>query len=332
MIWEQQPPRHQRRLVPAAFLGTILIFIIGWAIIPHLQWTVERIRLPESIIKIIELQKRKKEEARRENLERIKQERHISRQQRDRRPLRSERMVQRQQDQRNLVEQRQVREELNQRRTQVTRILDDHREARSIQTNIGTRAKLEERSVGDPRIGRERNVVRESSAAHGERIVERSSTPIAAPVTRMPVVTPQKNLIDTRSLEAISPIIDWIADHQKPIPEILKKPELFDYASGDVHTMVEFETPDGKKYTMFLLGRKGRTPELKIFLRQDTEATLLQDIGAKGSSEQFKYGKVAGGDDIVLIDLKLLPAGHPKAAEMMSIFQGWWEMTQSSGG
>lgn len=79
---------------------------------------------------------------------------------------------------------------------------------------------------------------------------------------------------------------------------------------------------------MYLLGRKGTPPQLKIFLVTGNEGTLLQDLGAKGASEMFKYGTVALSPDqskVLLVDLQLLPAGHPKASEMMSVFTSWWK-------
>ncbi|RJP82331.1 MAG: hypothetical protein C4524_00850 [Candidatus Zixiibacteriota bacterium] len=128
----------------------------------------------------------------------------------------------------------------------------------------------------------------------------------------------------------ISPIIDWIEKHQKSIPVTLRTPENLNQIAGDVTTWVEYTDPQGRRYILYLLGRRSTPPQLNIFVRQDGEGTLLQDLGAKGASESYKHGRVAGAPDNPTVQLELLPPGDPRAGQMMSVFTAWWAQVDKS--
>lgn len=121
-----------------------------------------------------------------------------------------------------------------------------------------------------------------------------------------------------------SPIITWISKHQKEIPITLKKPEILNQRPGDVTTWVDFDDDAGLHYTLFLLGRQGHPPQLNIFLVTNGYGTLLQDEGAEGESEVYKFGSASGNPGNPTVQLELLPPGKPEAKHMMRVFVAWW--------
>ncbi len=121
-----------------------------------------------------------------------------------------------------------------------------------------------------------------------------------------------------------SPIIAWISKHQKGIPVTLQKPEILNQRPGDVTTWVEFDDEADAHYTLFLLGRQGHPPQLNIFLVTNGHGTLLQDEGAKGESEVYKFGGASGNPSNPTVQLELLPPGKSEAKRMMRVFVAWW--------
>jgi hypothetical protein len=128
----------------------------------------------------------------------------------------------------------------------------------------------------------------------------------------------------------INPIIAWMKQNQKVIPVVLRRPENLNQLPQDVTTWVTFEYEDGNKYTLYLVGRESNPAQLNIFLRCGGIGTLLQDMGAKGSSESLKSGIVNGPDENPTVQLQLLPAGDVRAKRMMNVFQSWWAQTSKS--
>ncbi len=126
-----------------------------------------------------------------------------------------------------------------------------------------------------------------------------------------------------------SPIISWISKHQKDIPVTLQKPEILNQRPGDVTTWVEFDDEASAHYTLFLLGRQGHPPQLNIFLVTNGNGTLLQDEGAKGESEVYKFGSATGNPSNPTVQLDLLSPGKPEAKRMMRVFVAWWNHTKN---
>ncbi|MCX6601776.1 MAG: hypothetical protein NT025_09485 [bacterium] len=129
-----------------------------------------------------------------------------------------------------------------------------------------------------------------------------------------------------------SPIIDWIEKHQRDIPVALQRPECLDLRPGDVSTWQEFQDSQGKKYILYLVGRPSHPAQLNIFLLSGTRGTLLQDEGARGQTDVFKTGRVTGSGADIAPRLERLPAGHPEAPRMMSVFNAWWNQTRNRDG
>lgn len=128
-----------------------------------------------------------------------------------------------------------------------------------------------------------------------------------------------------------SPVVDWIERHQKPIPVTLGKPEILNRRSGDVTAWTEFDDEQGRHYTLYLLGRNSHPPQLNIFLVSGGKGTLLQDEGAKGESEVYKFGTASGDPRNPTVQLEQLPPGRPEAKQMMAVFTAWWNHIKSTG-
>jgi hypothetical protein len=142
-------------------------------------------------------------------------------------------------------------------------------------------------------------------------------------VIKVPPVPAAVNLKYDRS-----PLIDWIEQNAKPIPTVLQMPENLDYKPGDAATWVEFTDSENNQYTLYLLGRRSQPPQLNIFLVSNGKGTLLQDEGAKGASEVFKYGKVTGGQSGMTVQMQQLPPGRQEARQMMAVFNAWWKQSE----
>ncbi len=128
---------------------------------------------------------------------------------------------------------------------------------------------------------------------------------------------------------AWNPIIEWIVQHKKQIPVTLQKPEVLNQRSGDATTWVEFDDDANRHYTLYLLGRHGRPPQLNIFLITAGQGTLLQDEGAKGETEVYKHGTASGDPNNPTVQLEQLSPGKPEAKQMMRVFTAWWNHTKS---
>lgn len=131
-----------------------------------------------------------------------------------------------------------------------------------------------------------------------------------------------------RLSQSLNPIIEWIEKNQKLIPRTLHGPEAMNLLPGDVTTMVDFTTDDGRDYTLYLLGRKSSPPQLNIGLVTGMEIVILQDMGAKGVSESFRAGRVSDRFDEMVVATSLMPASDPRASEMMGIFYHWWNQVK----
>jgi hypothetical protein len=127
-----------------------------------------------------------------------------------------------------------------------------------------------------------------------------------------------------------SPVVDWIAHHQKPIPATISKPENLNKKAGDVATWDEFIDEQGRQYTIYLLGRNSRPPQLNIFLVCAGKGTLLQDEGAKGETEVYKYGTASGDPHNPTVQLEQLPPGRAEARQMMAVFTAWWNHVKNT--
>ncbi len=143
---------------------------------------------------------------------------------------------------------------------------------------------------------------------------------------RAPTITIPTEPVETeRVRRTIVPIIGWLEQNEEEIPADLKQQEYFNYQTSDVTSQVTFTDSEGNEYTMYLLGRSGNPPELKIFLISDGQGVLLQDLGAKGSSESFKIGRVVQRGDRMSIQMQQLSPSDQRAQRAMAIFQAWWE-------
>ena len=154
---------------------------------------------------------------------------------------------------------------------------------------------------------------------------------VNAPQPKFDVVNvrPNRGAIITKADR--SPVVDWISRHGKPIPVTLQKPEILNQRAGDATTWAEFDDEQGRHYTLYLLGRNSRPPQLNIFLVSGGKGTLLQDEGAKGESEVYKFGTASGDPHNPTVQMEQLPPGRPEAKQMMAVFTAWWNHVKNTG-
>lgn len=145
-------------------------------------------------------------------------------------------------------------------------------------------------------------------------------------VVRVPATPAEVNMNYDRN-----PLIEWIEQNSAPLPRVLQTPENLDQKPGDVTTWVQFTDAEGNQYAMYLLGRRSQPSQLNLFLVTNGTGTLLQDQGAKGASEVFKFGKVTGNGSDLAVQLQQLPPGRREARAMMAVFNAWWKQAQRSG-
>ena len=127
----------------------------------------------------------------------------------------------------------------------------------------------------------------------------------------------------------VSPVVEWIATHEKTLPVTLQKPEVLNQKPGDVTTWVDFDDEYGRHYTLFLLGRYGHPAQLNMFLVTGGWGTLLQDEGVKGESEVYKHGTATGNPNNPTVQLELLSPSQPEAKKMMRVFTAWWNQIKA---
>lgn len=141
-------------------------------------------------------------------------------------------------------------------------------------------------------------------------------------------VRPHRNAVIAKADR--SPIIDWIEKHKRSIPITLQKPEILHQRGGDASTWVEFDDETGQHYVLYLVGRDNHPPQLNIFLVTKNQGTLLQDEGARGEPEVYKFGTATGSASNPTVQLDQLPPGRPEARQFMAVFTAWWRHVQTT--
>ncbi len=331
MLWDIEPQRKKSKRilwVSLALSGIIMVFL--FTVFPLLKVVLNSPRMSQSLREVIVdiITAKEKEEIQQDDAEeeeQAPQRRQTEERQQDRREredLSRERMSQdvalQQEIDLNLQRQRSDRQNLRRDRDMGARRETDQSSSSSIIVPRGD-ASLDVGGTGQVSLGRS-----DRGSARGDRS-SRTSSRAALDVGEGPSVPTLEESSGLGIESNVSPIIDWIRDNELEIPRDLKEPEYFNFQAGDFTTWVEYTAPNGTDYTIYLLGRDGDPPELKIFLVQDTNGVLLTDIGAKGSrSESFQAGRVLLRGNRMSLQMSQISPGDPRAGESMDIFIDWW--------
>jgi hypothetical protein len=77
---------------------------------------------------------------------------------------------------------------------------------------------------------------------------------------------------------------------------------------------------------IYLLGREGSVPELKIFVLDAAgKATLIQSYGVQGRNQGVKRAKVNGtGQNLRYVEITDTKAATRYADEARAVFLDWW--------
>jgi len=333
VLWDIEPQQKKNKRVlwiSLALSGIIMVFL--FTVFPLLKVVLNSPRMSQSLREVIVdiITAKEKEEIQQadeaEEEEAAPQRRQTEEREQERRerePMSRDRMSQQdvalqQEIDLNLQRQRSDRQDLRRDRDMGARRETDQSSSSAIVVPRGD-ASLDVGGTGQVSLGRS-----DRGSARGDRS-SRTSSRAALDVGEGPSV-PTLDESSSMGFESnVSPIIEWMQDNQRSIPQDLKEPEYFNFQAGDVTTWIDYTAPNGTDYTIYLLGRDGEPPEIKIFLVQDTNGILLTDIGAKGTrSESFQAGRVLLRGDRMSLQMSQISPGDPRAGESMDIFIDWW--------
>ncbi len=338
MLWDIEPEQKKRKRalwISLALGGLIMLFL--FTVFPMLRVLVTSPQMPQAlrevIVDIVKAKEREEvrqedeqeEEEKEEAPKRRQTERREERRERepmDRERMRQQEVALQQEIDLNLERQRSSRQDMRRDRDLGARRETDRASTSAIVVPRGD-ASVEVGAGSRASLGRgDRGSVRNRS--------DRSAGRASLDVGEGPSVPTLEDEAATGSIESdVSPIIEWMRDNQREIPQDLKEPEYFNYQAGDLTTTAEYKAPNGTEYTIYLLGRDGNPPEIKIFLVQGTNGVLLTDIGAKGSrSESFQAGRVLVRGNRMSLQMSQISPGDPRAGESMDIFIDWWNSSQ----
>jgi hypothetical protein len=335
VLWDIEPGRKKSKRtlwISLGLGGIIMLFLL--TVFPLLRVLVTLPQMPQALREVIVdiVKAKEKEIVQEEEAEETEEEAPRRRETEERRPERQERetmtrdrmsqqdVALQQEIDLNLQRQRSDRQDMRRDRDVGARRETDNASASAIVVPRGD-ASLDVGGSDRATLGRsDRGAARGTRSTRGSG---RASLDVGAGPS---VPTLEDESLEGKGIESdVSPIIEWMRENPLDIPQDLKEPEYFNYQSGDLTTWLEYTAPNGTEYSIYLLGREGDPPEIKIFLVQDTNGVLLTDIGAKGSrSESFQAGRVLVRGNRMSLQMSQISPGDPRASESMDIFIDWW--------
>ncbi|GBE29351.1 MAG TPA: hypothetical protein ENH10_04090 [Bacteroidetes bacterium] len=336
MLWDITPERkkHKKTLwISLALSGIIMLFLL--TVFPLLRVLVTSPKMPQAlrevIVDIVNAKEKEQLEQKAEEEEVVEEEAPRRRETEKRLPDRQERnpMDRERMNQQDVALQQEINLNLDRQRSQRQDLRRDREMGNRRETNNSSSSAIIV-PRGDASLdvggGSQVSLGRSDRGAARTGRVDRNASRVSLDVGDGPSVPTLQDESMSGGIESdVSPIIMWMRENGREIPRDLKEPEYFNYQAGDLTTWVEYTAPNGTDYRIYLLGRDGDPPELKIFIVQETNGVLLTDIGARGSrSESFQVGRVLIRDDRMSLQMSQMSPGDPRAGESMDVFIDWW--------